>query len=100
MIGASLLDDGWLDEVRDRVGDKPTLFTAEGLFYFFTEAQIRGVVKRIADQFPSAGLVFDAQSKLFLALSNLRAPHERLFLDVLARQSSACGGVGRAAPPP
>jgi O-methyltransferase involved in polyketide biosynthesis len=73
MISGSLLESDWLDEVEQhRQG--PILFVAEGVLYFFDEPQIREVISRLADRFPGAGVVFDAQSPLFLWFSNRRHP--------------------------
>lgn len=73
MISNSLLDSDWFEQV-DRHRRGPVLFVAEGVFYFFEEHQIRQLVSRLADRFPEASLIFDAQSPWFLRVSNFRHP--------------------------
>ncbi len=73
MISGSLLESDWLDRVEE-LGDGPSLFVAEGVLYFFNDDQVRELFGRLADRFPGSGLLFDAQSPLFLKFSNLRHP--------------------------
>jgi O-methyltransferase involved in polyketide biosynthesis len=73
MISGSLLDSDWFEQAAlHRRGS--ILFIAEGVFYFFEEEQVRGILSRLADRFPGSSLIFDAQSPWFLRVSNLRHP--------------------------
>ncbi|MEQ8791303.1 MAG: class I SAM-dependent methyltransferase [Pirellulaceae bacterium] len=76
MLAASLLDDDWTAKVREAA---PTvdLFVVEGVFYFLSSSEVVAVLKRIADEFPGARVIFDAQSPLFVRYSNLRQPIDR-----------------------
>lgn len=56
-IERSFLDLSWMDEIE---GEKrPLLCIAEGLFMYFTEAQIRGFVAAFADRFPDSEMLFE-----------------------------------------
>ena len=50
------------------------MFIAEGVFYFFSRAQIRDFLGRLKTEFPGSSIVFDAVSALYLKLSNLQHP--------------------------
>jgi O-methyltransferase involved in polyketide biosynthesis len=76
MLAGSLLEEDWLDSVV-KVCPAADLIVAEGVFYFFTKQQVRDVFRRLADAFPGASVVFDAQSPLFLWFSNFRQPIDR-----------------------
>jgi O-methyltransferase involved in polyketide biosynthesis len=73
MVGSSMLDDAWIEAIREKC-DGPPLFIAEGVFYFFSKEQIREFMKRLSDAFPGSDLVFDAVSSWYLKLANLRHP--------------------------
>ncbi|MGV0742396.1 class I SAM-dependent methyltransferase [Mycolicibacterium sp. XJ870] len=57
MVGSSVTDEEWLDEVPT---DKPTLVIAEGLVMFLTEAEFRSLLQRVTDRFPAGEIAFDA----------------------------------------
>ena len=73
MLGSSVLDTAWMADV-EQVDKGPPLFVAEGMLYFLGNAEVRELFVRLADRFPGSAIVFDAQSPLFLMLSNLRHP--------------------------
>jgi len=60
-LACSVLEPAWLDAVRVHRG-RPFLFLAEGVFMYFTEAQVKSLVLTLRDRFPGAELVFDAFS--------------------------------------
>jgi len=76
MLSARLPDLSWLDDL-DLPADQPPIFVAEGVLYFLTADEVRGLFMRLADRHPGAAFIFDAQSPLFLALSNLAHPLNR-----------------------
>jgi O-methyltransferase involved in polyketide biosynthesis len=65
MIGSSVTETGWLNQVPS---DRPTLVVAEGLMYYLKEEEVKSLVKRIAEKFPSGQIMFDAISKLYLKM--------------------------------
>ncbi|MBA4018441.1 MAG: hypothetical protein C0483_14840 [Pirellula sp.] len=73
MLAQSLLDFSWFDKVQTSSSAGP-LFVAEGVFYFLSEAEFKSLLTNLADRFPGASLIFDAQSPLYLRISNLRHP--------------------------
>jgi methyltransferase (TIGR00027 family) len=68
MIGASVTDAAWLDEIPT---DRPTLVIAEGLVMYLTEPGVRTLLQRITDRFGSGELVFDTVSPLGPRLSKV-----------------------------
>ncbi len=73
LLAASVLDGQWLAEVAE-TRPPAVLFVAEGLFYFFTQVQMLGLLRMLADRFPGARLVFDVQSPLYLRYCKWRHP--------------------------
>lgn len=72
MLGCSMTDSAWKDVLSE--SDGAPLFIAEGVFYFFSQEQIRTFVGELKDSFPGGDLVFDAISSWFLTFSNMRHP--------------------------
>ena len=53
-----MFEPAWLEAVTVHRG-QPFLFLAEGVFMYFTEAQVKSLVLTLRDHFPGAELVFD-----------------------------------------
>ncbi len=70
LLGCSVLEDTWLETVGMRRGS-PCLFLAEGVFMYFTEAQITSLVLILCDHFPGAELVFDGWTPFQIWIGNL-----------------------------
>jgi O-methyltransferase involved in polyketide biosynthesis len=68
MIGSSVTDEAWLDEIPT---DRPILMVAEGLVMYLTEAQVRTLLQRLTDRFDSGELIFDTASPMGPRLSKL-----------------------------
>jgi len=66
MIGSSVTDEAWLDEIPS---ERPMLMVAEGLLMYLTQAQVRTLLQRLTDRFPSGELVFDTASPMAPRLS-------------------------------
>jgi methyltransferase (TIGR00027 family) len=71
LLGCSVLEDEWLDKVSVH-RQRPFLFLAEGVFMYFTEAQVKRLVLTLRDRFPGAELVFDAYSPIHVWRHNLQ----------------------------
>lgn len=69
LLAASVHDEAWLEAVGAPRG-RSFLFLAEGVFMYFTEAQVRSLVLRLCAAFPGAELVFDGFSPLHVWRSN------------------------------
>ncbi|GER79188.1 MAG: hypothetical protein DPW21_00340 [Anaerolineae bacterium] len=61
-LAHSMFDLTWLDVVAQM--NKPVIFLAEGVFSYFTETEVKGVITALAASFPGAELVFEAYSSL------------------------------------
>ncbi|QZA17149.1 class I SAM-dependent methyltransferase [Mycobacterium malmoense] len=57
MIAGSVLETDWFDTVN--AGPGPHLFVAEGVFAYFTETQVHGVITNLAERFPGSLIAFD-----------------------------------------
>ncbi len=66
-ISKSVLDFSWNDLVPK---DKPILFIAEGLLMYFTEDEVKSILKNIADNFQNAEIIFEAMSPFVAKNSN------------------------------
>jgi len=56
MIGSSVTDPGWLDQIPT---GRPTLIVAEGLLMYITEREVRDLFARLVGRFGSGELLFD-----------------------------------------
>lgn len=63
-LAHSMFDLTWLDVVAQM--NKPVIFLAEGVFSYFTEAEVKAVITALAARFPGAELVFEAYSSLMV----------------------------------
>lgn len=62
-ISSSIFDDDVIEKLKEKCGDKPTLFIASGLFHYFTEDMVLSLLNKFKS-FNNASIVFDAVSKL------------------------------------
>jgi len=58
MIGCSVLDDDWIEQVSGRQKQN-VLFLAEGLLMYLREADAIGLIKKLAGTFSASQLVFE-----------------------------------------
>jgi O-methyltransferase involved in polyketide biosynthesis len=70
MLGSSVTDPGWLDEVP---GDRPAWIVAEGLTYYLSESHMKTLLNRLTGHFPSGQMAFDAVSQLGAKLAKNNA---------------------------
>jgi len=60
MVGSSLLEPGWLQEIP---GDLPAMVVAEGVMMYLPASEAGPLLARLADHFPSGRMAFDALSR-------------------------------------
>lgn len=72
-IEKSFLDHSWMDDIATDGGT--VLFIAEGLFMYFSEDEVRGLFRRLADRFPGSEILFEMLSPLLVGRS---ARHDAL----------------------
>ena len=77
LLAGSVLEDAWLEGVGAH-HQRPFLLLAEGVFMYFTEAQVKSLVLRLKEHFPAAELVFDAYSPFMRWAHNLRVTRKRI----------------------
>lgn len=58
-IAASLLDAGWLDDLRRRHPDAHFIFVVEGVLMYFYEKQVKTFLHHVAERFGGGELWFD-----------------------------------------
>ena len=59
MVGSSLLEPGWLDEIP---GDLPAMILAEGVLMYLPSNGVGPLLARLANHFPGGRMAFDALS--------------------------------------
>ncbi|MBV8785399.1 MAG: class I SAM-dependent methyltransferase [Mycobacterium sp.] len=68
MVGSSVTDPQWLEQVRP---GRPTLVVAEGLLMYLSEDEVRELLARLTDRFDGGEMLFDTLSALAPLLSRL-----------------------------
>ncbi len=58
LIGCSVLDTSWMDQVTSN-GNSNFLLLAEGLFYYLPGQDVTGILQGLAQRFDRSQLVFD-----------------------------------------
>ena len=64
MIGQSVLDLSWMDQVEKN--KKPVLFLAEGVFMYLPENQVRRLVLEMQRRFPESELVCELTNRIWV----------------------------------
>lgn len=77
LLGCSVFEDAWLEVVSVHAA-RPFLFLAEGVFPYFTEAQVKTLFCTFMQRFPGAELVCDAMSPLMVWVNNLQLRYFRV----------------------
>ncbi|MCP2258255.1 methyltransferase, TIGR00027 family [Streptoalloteichus tenebrarius] len=67
-IAASVTESEWWDQVPT---DRPVLVIAEGLLMYLPEEEVRRLLRRITDRFPSGEVVFDAASPAWVRMTKV-----------------------------
>ncbi len=65
VIGSSVTEPGWLDQVP---ADRPALVIAEGLLYYLKEDEVKALLERLVNHFPSGQVMFDSISRAYLKM--------------------------------
>ncbi len=89
MLAASLTDEDWPDAVAEQ-SCGPRFFSAEAVLPFLDEADVRGVIERIAARFPGSWLALDTNSP---RLVEAQDRHDALS-KVEARLRWGCADIG------
>ncbi len=69
LLGCSVLEDTWMETVKAH-SSRPILFLAETVFIYFSEAQVKELVRGLCNRFPGAELVFDGWKPFEIRLGN------------------------------
>ena len=72
MIGKSVIDLSWLDEID--LDNQSALIVAEGLTMYLSEQELQHLVKGINNKFENVTIVFDAYSKQAVKSSKFKNP--------------------------
>ena len=81
LLGRSVLDDEWLEEVNPPDW-RPFLFVAEGVLMYLKEAQVKKLVLTLRHHFPGSELVFDAYSPLHVWKHNIQTSLSKIKMRV------------------
>jgi O-methyltransferase involved in polyketide biosynthesis len=71
LLDCSVLEEAWLKAVS-LYPQRPFLFLAEGVFMYFSGAQVKSLVLRLRNRFPGAELIFDCYSPIHVLRSNIQ----------------------------
>jgi O-methyltransferase involved in polyketide biosynthesis len=71
MIGSSILDFKWLDEINETDN---VLVISEGVTMYLSEEEIKKLLKQLNKKFGDVHLLFDAYTKKGVILSNIKNP--------------------------
>ena len=63
-IGSSVLDEGWIEEVRS-IQKENILFLAEGLLMYLPQAEVVGLFNKLAGAFSKSEIVFEVINKKY-----------------------------------
>ena len=77
ILGYSVFDERWVEQVRNHPG-RAYLFLAEGVLPYFSEGQVRGLFLQLMDKFPGCELVCDAMTPAMIRLHNFRLIFSKL----------------------
>lgn len=69
LLACSVLEEQWLETMKEQ-SQYPILFLAETVFVYFTEAQVKSLVRNLCVHFPGAELVFDGWRPFEVWLGN------------------------------
>ena len=75
MIGTSVLDYNWLDEISD---SKDVLIVAEGLTMYLDEEEIKELLNQINKKFSNVHFIFDAYTKKGVKASKIKNPVNKM----------------------
>lgn len=76
MIGKSITDFKWLDEVN--VDNSKVLIIAEGLTMYLSKEELSQLLNEMSNKFINATIIFDAYSKKAVRLSKLKNPVNKM----------------------
>lgn len=65
-IAASVLDDTWIETVRQATMDKAIMFVAEGVLMYLNEVQVKQLFVTLLDRFPGCLFAFDSMAPLMV----------------------------------
>lgn len=71
MIASSVTDPAWPDEIP---AEHPVLIIAEGLLMYLPEDEVRTLLRRLTDRFPTGALLFDGLLPWVVRFSNMLPP--------------------------
>ncbi len=71
LIGSSLADLGWLDEVPR---EYPAMIVAEGVMMYLTESTVRPLLEHLTTHFPGGQMAFDALNRMGARMAGASPP--------------------------
>lgn len=80
MIGSSVTDLSWLDDIN--LDNQSILIVAEGLTMYLSKQELQHLLKGINNKFGNATIVFDAYSKQAVKSSKLKNPVNQMNAEI------------------
>ncbi|MCP4230585.1 MAG: class I SAM-dependent methyltransferase [bacterium] len=69
-IGKSVFDSTWKDDIAEWTRDRDVVFMAAGVLFYFENAEVETLFRKIAAEYPKAHIVFDYMPRLWVWLTN------------------------------
>jgi len=69
MIASSVTASEWLEKIPK---NKPVIIIADGVFEYLTEAEVKGLLNRITNYFPSGQVAFDVMNSYAIKMGKAR----------------------------
>lgn len=85
MIDGSIFDTDWYGRIRERSG--PVFLLSEAVLLYFPDEQVRALLRRLADEFPSTPLAFDTGGAVMMNHQDSNP----VFKSIPARMKWTCG---------
>lgn len=69
-IAKSVFDFTWINDIAPQTVDRPIIFMAPGVLFYFTKSEVEILFHKLADSYPSARFVFDSVPRFTLWAQN------------------------------
>ena len=87
MIGKSVTDLSWLDEID--LDNQSVLIVAEGLTMYLSEQELQQLIKGLNSKFSNATIVFDAYSKQAVKGSKIKNPVNQMNANIRVKNQTS-----------
>lgn len=69
-LAKSILDFSWMDDVEKYIKERPVIFSAAGLLFYFSPDEVKMLFQKLAEHYPGAHMVFDSMKRVMVWIWN------------------------------